>query len=359
MQSTHQLRDRVEEAASQRGQGTELVSLYVPAGKDLRSIRSRVDTEYAEAENIKSDRTREHVQDALDRLGRILATYGETPDNGLAAFVGHIDGGLREYVFDDLPRPVESSMYRCSNEFETDDLLALVAPTNRYGLLVIERNQAAIGELSGRRVTELATLEGAVMGKSRAGGQSAKRFERVREKQKHQFFQKVAAAAEGALLDSGDAPDGLLIGGTTIAVEEFISGSYLHHALRDARMGGTYAIEYATEQGLQQLAKKGQDAVEAADMAAERDAMDRFFRELKAGELAAYGEGSIETALQYGAVDTLLVSAALPREDVREWEQRAGSIGAETLVVSESFEKGAQLRDAFGGVAALLRYEIE
>jgi peptide chain release factor subunit 1 len=63
--ATYEARRRLERLQSASGTGTELISVYVPAGKTLQSTRERLQSEHAQAANIKSKRTRTRVRKAL------------------------------------------------------------------------------------------------------------------------------------------------------------------------------------------------------------------------------------------------------------------------------------------------------
>lgn len=361
----YELKARIDAVANAEGEGTELVTLSIPAGKDLQSVRTRIAQEHAEAENIKSDKTRTRVREALNRVQRVLQRYPETPENGLVVYAGVIDGDMTEFVFDDLPSPVIDSYYTCSNEFVLDPVEYLLAPDNTYGLLVIERGGAALGELRGDTVIPLRTMDSMVMGKTRAGGQSAQRFARERERQKQEFFKRAAESANTVFIDRDSAEnndwtavDGLLIGGTTITVDDFLDGEYLDYRLRE-RLLGTYSVDHAFEQGLEQLADQASADVLDAERQHARDSLDRFFTQLSNGDgQVAYGENNVDTALQYGAVETLLVAEALSLERIETLKQAAAEQGGETVIISSDFARGEQFQQAFGGVAALLRFPI-
>jgi len=111
MQTTeYELRDRIDQLVAYRGEGTELITVAVPPDKSLHAVRERIDREYAQAANIKSDQTRTHVQDALGRIRRLLQVYEETPSSGLVIYAGVVDGELQDVVFDDLDVPVDVSL---------------------------------------------------------------------------------------------------------------------------------------------------------------------------------------------------------------------------------------------------------
>jgi len=371
------LRDRIEQLESTEGAGTELVTVTVPAGDSLATTRERVAREHAGAENIRSKRTRTRVRRALKRIQRLLRPYETTPDCGLAVCAGVVDGDLVSAVFDDLPEPITESTYRCDNRFHLDPVKATVAPGETFGLVVVERGRAAVGRLLGERVVPDRTFESQVMGSSRAGGQSAKRFERERARQAHEFFEEVAATAEEAFLGetgtggdpsssdaSGNSADnaddesvtGVVVGGSMGTAGQFVDGDYLDHRLRD-RLLGTYGVEYATEQGLHDLVDAAQAELLDAEQRAVREHIEDFFGRLRDDDPVAYGVEDVLQAAEYGAVDTALVATDVSGDTREEIETAVAEQGGETVVVSDGSDRGARFGETFG-VGALLRFPV-
>jgi protein pelota len=72
----------------------------------------------------------------------------------------------------------------------------------------------------------------------------------------------------------------------------------------------------------------------------------------------AYGREEVQKAIDFGAVERLLVADTLIRDPfIVGLMDRAELMRAETVVLSSTFEPGKQL-EALGGIAALLRYRI-
>ena len=84
----------MKELESHRGKHTELVTVYVPAGYNLNLVTKQIETEKSTAQNIKSTNTRKSVLDALERIGRHLKLYKQTPPNGMAIFCGNCGIGI-------------------------------------------------------------------------------------------------------------------------------------------------------------------------------------------------------------------------------------------------------------------------
>ena len=355
----YELKQRLAEVQELEGRGTELVSLYIPDGKSINPYRGQMQEEHAQADNIKSDRTRKSVQSALSKVSDILKRYQSTPEGGLVVFAGRANGDMVEYVFDNLPRSLNHSDYVCSDHFVTEPLERLVAPESSYGLVVLDRNEATLGKLIGERVEVLQHMKSGVMGKSKAGGQSAARFERVREKQKENFFRKVGNNAKGLFVEDNELViDGLLLGGTDITVDDFLNGSHLDYRL-DENLLGKFNISYGNERGLNELVDKAQDILQNYEEQQAKEQVDRFWNGLSDDETAAtYGRDKVEQALDYGAVDTLLLSNNVEPDVIDELSEQTEQQGGDVVIVPTTFERGESFWRTFDGIGAVLRYEV-
>lgn len=357
------LRERIEAVSNVSGSEDDLLTVAIPPDESVGETLEAVEEAHAEAEYIHADETSKARRSVLERAQHILHGYDETPANGLVLYVGAVEGSddITEFVFDDLPHPVQETVYEWANEFDVEALEGLVGSSSTYGLLVVERGGAALGRFHGDRVEVVETMDSDVMGKTKAGGQSADRFERDRERQKEEFFQEVANEATRAFLADGEpAIDGLLVGGTTVTVDEFTDGDYLDYRLQSQILGGTFTVEYASEQGLHQLVERGRDAMADAEWETVQAALDRFRNGLRDedGEDVVYGADAVHEALEYGAVDTLLVSGGLPAADIREYEEETAEEGGDVVVVPPDTESGTRFHRTFG-VGAILRFPVE
>lgn len=356
---TETRRDRIEQVSTASADENRLVTVAVAPDDGVGAMHEEIEEADARAEYLDEDISEPH-REALQQARRILADYDETPDNGLVIYTGVVDGDLVEYVFDDLPAPVPESTREHDNEFDTDPLEVATGATDSYGLLVVERGGAAIGISEGADVTAFETFDSDVPGKTRAGGQSAARFERRREQQKEEFFADVASTAEREFLDSDGSLDidGLFLGGTAVTVESFRDGDYLDHRLADLLID-TFHVQYASEQGLRQLAEKAR-AESLEEHREARDALDEFFAALHdEDEPVVYGPEKTDTALTYDAVETLLVSERRSAENVQSLRERVEQEGGDYVTIPTDIDRGEQFAEAFGGVGALLRFPIE
>lgn len=356
MSSTPEADAAVEQLKAQQGAGTELVTVAVPPDTSLRSLKSRLVSERADAERIKSDSTRRNVRAALGRTLSHLSAYESVPPCGLIIYAGVVGGELVSHVYDDLPSPVAKSLYRCDNQFDPSPIEQATQSSEAMGLLIVERGEAIFARLAGNSLRDVHTIESRVMGSSRAGGQSAERFARERERQCHEFFKKVSEAVSTAFL-SEPAVTHLAVGGTLDTAKRFVSGEYLHYELRD-RLVGTYSAEYATEQGLWELADHAATEFVTDERRHALEALNEFFSRIRDDAPVAYGSDSVDKATEYGAVDVGLLSTSLPKSRRTELTAAIEQYGGCVHLLGQESTKEVQFEEGFGGVGALLRYPV-
>ncbi|MBN1275803.1 helix-turn-helix domain-containing protein [Candidatus Woesearchaeota archaeon] len=171
----HHLKQFIKDIEQYRGRGTELVSVYIPAGYDINAINTHIAQEQGTASNIKSKQTRDNVINALERMIQHLKLFPKTPPNGLAAFSGNVAEreGQQDYQVWSIepPVPLNTRIYRCDKEFVTEPLRDLVEDKEVYGLVVMDRRDATIALLKGKTIVPLTKTHSEVAGKTRAGGQ--------------------------------------------------------------------------------------------------------------------------------------------------------------------------------------------
>jgi peptide chain release factor subunit 1 len=299
--------------------------------------------------------------DALEKSIQHLKLYKKTPVNGLALFCGNVSE--RDGVQDlklwavEPPEPVSVRIYRCDQTFITEPLEKIITPSDVWGLIAIDNKTATLAVLKGDSYTIIKKLTSAYHGKHRAGGQSARRFERIVDEQSHDFKKRVAEAAEQSFLPDLSNLKGLVIGGPAIVKDDFVEGDFLHHELRK-KIVAVKDITYTDESGIRELINAAQDDLASVTLVHQKMLMQEFMKRLIHDGPIAYG-AEADKALSLGAVDTLLISDAVPEEDVDRLYEQAHALGSKVEIVSTDFEEGFQLANTFGGKAALLRFKIQ
>jgi len=356
------LKKLIKELHSHKAPHTEFVTVYIPTGYEMTKIIQHLAEEQGTASNIKSASTRKNVQNALEKMIQHLRTIGNTPANGLAVFSGNVAAGEGKQDVRvcsiEPPIPLNTRIYRCDKNFVTDLIEEMMVEKEVYGLVVLDRRDATIALLKGKTIVPLQKTHSEVPGKTKAGGQSAARYARLREGAAKDHFKKIAEYMKEQFLSLGKDLKGIIIGGPGVTINDFMNKSFLTGDLKK-KIIGTKDLSYTGEFGLQELLEKSEDLLAEEEVAKEKKIMQRFLTVLRdAPKKATYGEKETLKALEMAAVDLLLISENIEDDQLALLEEKAQEGGAKVKIISVETREGVQLRD-LGGVAAILRFEIE
>jgi peptide chain release factor subunit 1 len=403
----YKVRKLISELSSKEGRGTELVSLYIPPKKAIHEAIANLREEWGTAGNIKSDTTRNHVQDALTKAMQRLKLYRTVPDMGLVVFSGALPtngpGSEVVNVWEIIPpKPVQTYLYACDDHFRVEYLRDMLREDKVFGLLVIDSSDVGLGILSGGSLEIVDLMTSGISGKTRKGGQSARRYERGREMELTYFFNRVAEHATRTFVD-GNKVTGLIVGGPGPTKDDFLKGGYLHYELQK-KVIAVLDLGYSGREGVRELVEKASDILKDVRLVEEKRLVQKFLGEVnRQGGLAVYGLPRVLDALQKASTEVVLVSDDLEmvkieatckkcgapksqtvpsskkiqsRQDmgatpcancgatdyefsekdlVDVLEEMAFQAGSKVEVISSGTEEGSMFK-TFGGIAALLRY---
>jgi len=358
--SIDELEELVELLGSIRGRHTELVTVLIPSGHNINTVVDQLEAEKSTAKNIKSTATRKNVIEALEKITRQLRLLGRTPKNGVAIYAGNVSQveGQEDMQMWTIEPPEEltTRLYRCDQVFVLDPLQEMLEVKELYGLLVIDRKEATIGLLEGKKIKILQKLQSGVPGKIRAGGQSAARYSRVIEGKAKDFFKKVAEAMKENFFDMKNLK-GIIIGGPMPTKDDFLKEGNMVTALKD-KVIGMKDLGYADEHGIDLLVESSGDILKEQEITYEKELLEKFFNMLgKEKEKTAYGVEPVKKALEVAAVDTLLLSKKFKKDDIKDFIKKAEETGAKIEHVSVDTEEGMQFWN-LSGLGAMLRYAL-
>jgi peptide chain release factor subunit 1 len=400
----YEVKRTLKELSDKKGRGTELVSVYIPPDKQISDVVKHMREELSQSANIKSKQTKKNVQSAIEVIMQRMKLFPKPPERGLVLFVGMIPRGgpgtekMETYVFEP-PEPVQTYIYHCNSQFFLEPLEEILEDKEIYGLAVIDRKEATIAVMKGKRIDIVKNLTSGVPGKHKAGGQSQRRFDRLIELAAHEFLKRIGEHMNEAFLNL-EGIKGVIIGGPGHTKEDFVNGDYLHHEIKQMIIT-TVDTSYTGEFGIREVIDKSMDILTEIDIMREKKLVQHFLTELvDENGLASYGEAEVRQNLINGAVEVLLLSEDIKAkrytyqctscgnqeektiknekdakdepckncgdtmkptssEDViGDFVKMAEEVGSEVEIISTETEEGMQLFRAFGGIAAILRYRI-
>lgn len=311
----YKLNKMINKLGNITGHGTELVTVYIPPRRPIYDIVSQLKNEAGTASNIKSDLTRNHVQDALSRTVEHLKLYKVPPENGLVIFCGAIPTGKGigtekiEIYSVEPPKAVQINLYRCDDHFWIDHLKDMMKDDKVVGILSLDTQEAGFGILTGDRWEVVESLTSGVAGKHRQGGQSARRFERLRDNELNEYYRRVADYAQKIFIDEYDVK-GIIIGGPGPTKEGFIREEYLDYRLQN-NVIAVLDSSYSGSEGVRELIDKVNDQGIMADyrLMEEKKIVKRFISEVYSGKgLGIYGIYDVINALKNGYADLVIVT---------------------------------------------------
>jgi peptide chain release factor subunit 1 len=411
----YRLRKTLNMLARKEGSHTELITIYVPPGKQISDALNLLREEYGTASNIKSNVTRKNVLDALVRVQQRLKLFKDPGEKGIVIFAGALpqEGGggpgterMETYVIVP-PEPIKIYLYRCDSRFHTEHLQEMLREKETYGIILVDASEATIATLQGKRLDIVRQMHSGVAGKTRAGGQSARRYERLRDMQLNEYFTRVGAHANDILLPI-DTLKGIILAGPGPTKYDFEKGDYLNYQLKN-KILDTIDTAYVEEQGAKEVVEKAPEIMRKVRYIEEKQIMQQFLYEVGHDTgLITYGEAEVRRALESGAVKMLLLSEGLDllrvtikcsacgyqeqhtvkvpmlssfeqglvgkpcpkcqapsltildKEDIVDnLAQLAEYSNAEVEIISSETEEGQMLKNAFGGVAAMLRFKTQ
>lgn len=397
-QHEYEIKKELKRLSSVRGQGTELISLYIPPDSQISDAVGKLKEEYGQAGNIKSKSTRLNVQAAIDKIIQYLRLYKRPPKNGLAIFSGNISSiqaNPRVEMFSIEPlAPIGINMYRCDSTFVLEPLETMLESKEIYILLVMDGKDATIGLLKGTYFEFVTRVHSFAHAKVRKGGQSAARYERMIEESIDYYFKSVGNALSELYLKYGKKVSGLIIGGPGPIKESFVKAKTMNYQIK---VLGIFDTGYTDEHmGVNELLSKSKELLAQQAVTKERQVMERFLQEVANSGLAVFGYLNVKAALDLDNVARLIISedaelseivyecnnckqkitaieegnarkqrhecggnlAIISEKDVIEpLIETADSKNIEISFISAESQYGKELILGFHGIAAMLRYK--
>jgi len=387
--------------------GTSLISLIIPPGEQLTKAQKKLIDELGKASNIKLQRNRKSVEEAIITARERLKLYLKTPQNGLIIYCGNIiseDGrSEKKYTIEFEPfKPLNYSLYYCGEKFDAEPLKKLLEDNEKFGFIIIDGNGALIATLQGSTKTIYKVIKVDLPKKQGRGGSSASRFARNREISRHNYIRKVAELANSTFItEAKPNVTGLILAGSADFKTKLAQSD-----LFDPRLSKIVIkivdVSYGFENGLNEAVTLSGEVLGNLKYVQEQKVITKFFEELKVdspkivfgvedsmrmAELAMVKLLIVWESLDYtrvlmktpkpdeietvrylkGHIDAKVYkdpksgveNEILEIADLNDWIlENRGKLGMEVQFVSDRSEVGFQFVKGFGGCAGFLRYAV-
>ena len=371
-----------------------------------QSQQAPAHTSQGTASNIKSRVNRLSVLSAITSTQQRLKLYNKVPPNGLVVYCGEIitsEGKERRINIDFEPfKPINTSLYLCDNKFHTEALSELLESDQKFGFIIMDGNGALFGTLSGNTRDIVHKFSVDLPKKHGRGGQSALRFARLREEKRHNYVRKVAElAVQNYITNDKVNVAGLILAGSADFKNDLNQSDMFDNRLQ-SKVIKVVDVSYGGENGFNQAIELAAETLSNVKFIQEKKLIGKYFEEISQDTgRVCYGVDDTLKALEAGAAETLIVYEDL---DVTRWVLKSstgseivlhtlkaqeadremfmdketgqemeiidqGSLlewlaekykdfGAALEFVSDRSSEGNQFVKGFGGIGAMLRYNL-
>jgi len=225
-----------------------------------------------------------------------------------------------------------------------------------FGLVVMDRKEATIGMLEGKRIEVFQKMTSGIPSKVKAGGQSAQRFHRITEGLTRDFYKRISAEIKKIFFQNTKLK-GILVGGPIPTKDEFLEGGYLTDQLQK-KVLARIDLGDSSESGLKELVEKSGSILAEQEIMQEKKEVENYFNHLgKNPKKTFLGEKDSRRALEAGAADILFLSTNISKTLSKELMTIAKNMGTKIKIISIETEEGDQFFN-MGGIGTILRFEI-
>lgn len=393
-QKTFEFKRTVRKLSEFRGSGTELISVYIPAGAQVHEMGGKLREEMSQASNIKSKSTRLNVTGALERIIQHLKIFRETPPNGLAVFCGNVsDNPAKTDIELFWLEPIQKlsiGTYRCDSRFFLDPLTSMMDSKESFGIVVLDGREATIATVRGTQIQIHKKVISHAHAKIKVGGQSARRYERLIEESIEYFYKKVGETMDEYYVGK---IKGVVIGGPGPTKDFFLKMKPFNYQIQ---VLGVVDTGYTEEYGIREALAKSGGILEAQEAVAEKEIIDKFIREVVKDGLATYGEKQVRETIETRQAEKVLLSEGIeykkyvyetpqgariekvsktPLQDTFQTENGETARLKETIslfdelmdlahqnevpveIISTETSEGSQFLNGFAGIGAFLKYK--
>lgn len=402
-----------------KGQGTSMVTVIARGGESVSSIVGMLKEEAGTASNIKDRVNRLSVLAAIsaasERLKTKYSSGNSIPRNGLVLYAGEIllnDGKTKLLCIDFVPyKPINTKMYRCDKLFQTAPLSELLEDEKCNGFIIIDGESVCLATLSGTNKTILWKKSTSPPSKTRRGGQSAARIDRLR-KEKIDLWVTLAVEQANLTFVKNEMVivQCIVLAGKSNTKQLFRQHDKLKPQIKKIMLSTDFDVAYGLQNGLSEAIRLSATAIVNRELDAQREILTTYFSTLSKGG----GDYSVSVkdtmfALEAGAVKDLIVwdelsvsrntyavvtnstgasasivnaltmtytkleekvpdkikikdvdYALVKSESLMDWlTEEKNRFGSKLHIVSSDTSEGTQFVDGFGGLGGMLHYRFD
>eukprot|EP00041_Stephanoeca_diplocostata_P007463 m.106095 g.106095 ORF g.106095 m.106095 type:complete len:222 (-) comp16889_c0_seq13:1228-1893(-) len=170
--------------------------------------------------------------------------------------------------------------YRCDSKFHTEALAMQLAADKTFGFVVMDGSGFLLGSVCGQHRTVLSQTSVSLPKKHSRGGQSARRFARLRLESRHNYVRKVAEEVTRVFITNNTCNvHGLVLAGSA-DFKHVLNKSDLFDKRLQRVVVDVVDVAYGGTQGFQQAIVLATGALENVRYSQERCILAQYFTEI-------------------------------------------------------------------------------
>jgi len=245
----------------------DVITIYIAKDSPIQNTFNLLKKEEPIVSNIKSRVTRQSIEIAFQKIKSFLQNVPSS-DKGYIIVASATDFAWTNEIL------IRKDYYRCGKEFYSSPLEEeLALKLYPIGIITLDTKEATIAHI-GDRIEILKTMTSGVSGKHSKGGQSQRRFEREREQEIWNWFDRIAKAAK-MFLESYPIEE-LVISGCGMTKNQFLNDKYLDYRLKE-KVKIILDTQYTGEEGIRETLHKALPQLEKNAYAKEVKIVEDFF----------------------------------------------------------------------------------
>eukprot|EP00792_Barthelona_sp_PAP020_P006391 TRINITY_DN2979_c1_g2_i1.p1 TRINITY_DN2979_c1_g2~~TRINITY_DN2979_c1_g2_i1.p1 ORF type:complete len:443 (+),score=138.96 TRINITY_DN2979_c1_g2_i1:814-2142(+) len=314
-----QIKRLIQSLRGYRGDGTSVISLYIPPNSQLSDTMTLLTAEYGKAVNIKSRVNKLSVRSAITMAQNQLKHFiNKCPATGLCIFVGDVstsDSKSKKIALSHIPyRALNTSKYICGNKFWVEPLENLLEANDRYGFIIMDGKGTLFGSLRGSVRETISKMSVNLPQKHGRGGQSAPRFGRIRMGARNQYMKDVAENATRIFIGDDHKANvkGIVLAGSADFKNDLNQSAVFDPRLQEIVVS-IVDVAYGGEMGFSQAIEQSAESLAGVRLVHEKQVLKGFFEAI-AKDTGDYSYGVQETMMAFheGAIKELIIWEGLP-----------------------------------------------
>lgn len=218
--------------------------------------------------------------------------------------------------------------------------------------MILDIGEVTIGIISGKTIRVLKQFESHIMRKHRQGGQSAQRFQRLREISINEYFKKAnQQIIEHLFIHEIEY---IILAGSGMTKDDYFNSNAITKSVSE-KIRLNVNISYNGEAGIREALFKLRDQISDLEIIQENREIESLFQVAnEKPRMFEYGYSEVKLRITESRADKVYVSESF--NELESLNKLCSEYNSQMIIFSEKTEAGDSLLKTYGDVSAILRF---